>query len=188
MQMLFISLIWSRVVVCLTRVSASLLIAPSASLLAFPVLAEPREEFIDPVITGSGINPLLELPGAANRDLRHFIAIDSSKRNGFLYVHLPGSGGLPENSQTVIRYAAELGFHSVSLAYPNWPSVGELTSTSGSPAAPGAVREERLFGVDASPLVQVDPANSVKNRLSQLLQYLELQHPHEQWRRFISEG
>lgn len=154
-------------------------------LCASNVVAEPRIEFIDPVDTGPGIVPLLELPGAATRDLRHMIAIDSASTNGFLYVHLPGSGGLPENSQQLIRFAAEKGYHAVSLAYPNWPSVGELTGTSGDTAAPGLVREERLFGTDVSPLVQVDQANSVRNRLLQLLLYLHDHYPDERWDRFL---
>ncbi len=154
-------------------------------LLASNLAAEPRVEFIDPVETGPGILPLLELPGALNRDLRHFIAIEPERSNGYLYVHLPGSGGLPENSQQIIRFAAAQGYHAVSLAYPNWPSVGQLTSGLGDTAAPGRVREERLFGRDVSPLVQVDEANGVDNRLSHLLLHLQLHHPLERWDRFL---
>lgn len=146
---------------------------------------QPRTEFVDPTVTGPGIRPLLELPGAALRDLRHFVAIDGSTRNGFLYVHLPGSGGLPENSQQLAAVAAGRGYATVSIAYPNWPSVGALTGTLGDASAPGAVRAERLFGVDASPLVDVDAANSVVNRLVRLLLHQHAAHPGEGWNRFL---
>jgi hypothetical protein len=150
--------------------------------------AELREAFIDPTLTDPDIRPLTELPGAATRRLDHFVAIDSSRQNGFLYLHLVGSGGLPENNLIFARHAAARGFHVVSLAYPNWPAVRDLTGQSGDGAAPGAVREERLFGNDASPLVDVDGANSVINRLLRLIEHLEKQHPEEQWGQFLAVG
>lgn len=147
--------------------------------------AQVRTEFVDPVVTGPGIRPLRELPGANQRDLRHFVAVDAANANGFLYIHLVGSGGLPENNQRVIRFAAGRGYQALSIAYPNWPSVGELTGSLGDPAAPGAVRAERLFGIDASPLVDVDASNGVIHRLSRLLTYLHNTHPDENWDRFL---
>ncbi len=162
-------------------------LAACAMALPAPARAELREAFVDPTITGQGILPLLELPGAKHRDLRHFTAIDTARANGFLYVHLPGSGGLPENSLTIVRHAASLGFHAVSLAYPNWPSVQELTSAGGDASAPGSVREERLFGHDVSPLVQVDVANSVTNRLVRLVEHLHDVHPDEGWDAYVGD-
>ncbi len=154
-------------------------------LAAGVACGQPRSEFVDPTATGPGIRPLLELPGATLRDLRHFVAIDSSSSNGFLYLHLAGSGGLPENSQRLALFAAARGYATVSLAYPNWPSVAALTGSLGDPAAPGAVRAERLFGVDASALVEVDAANSVANRLVRLLLHQHAAHPAEGWDRFL---
>jgi len=150
--------------------------------------AELREAFVDPTLTDPDIRPLTELPGAAARRLDHFVAIDSSRQNGFLYLHLVGSGGLPENNLIFARHAAARGFHVVSLAYPNWPAVRDLTGQSGDGAAPGAVREERLFGNDASPLVDVDAANSVINRLVRLIEYLDNEQPDEGWGQFLSNG
>lgn len=153
-----------------------------------PAFAQPLERFIDPTSTDPAIVPLTELPGSASRRLDHLAVLDATRSNGFLYVHLPGSGGLPENSVDFARHAAGLGFHVVSLAYPNWPSVNELTAGSGDAGEPGRVREERLFGVDASTRVDVDPANSVWNRLVRLLEYLDDAYPEEGWGRFLAGG
>jgi len=150
-----------------------------------PVSAQLREQFVDPTVTDQEIDPLIELPGSKLRRLEHFVTIDADRRNGFLFVWLAGSGGLPENYQVLARHAASRGFHVVSLAYPNWPSVVDLTSQSGDPAAPGLVREERLFGNDASPLVDVDQGNSVTNRLVRLLEFLHIKHPGENWAQFL---
>lgn len=147
--------------------------------------AELREAFVDPTDTDPAIRPLDELPGAAGRRLDHFIAHDEVAHNGFLYVHLVGSGGLPENNLVFARHVARRGFHVASIAYPNWPSVVELTFQSNNGAAPGAVREERLFGVDATALVDVDAANSIVGRLTRLLDFLDRNHPDEGWNRFL---
>jgi len=147
--------------------------------------AQVREAFIDPTITGPGIEALTELPGAALRRLDHFVVVDPARSNGFLYVHLVGSGGLPENSLIFARHVAESGFHVVSLAYPNWPSVRDLTLNSNDVMAPGRIREERLYGNDVSLLVDVDQPNSVINRLVRLLEYLDEKFPEEDWARFL---
>lgn len=175
--------------VCTRRakaIAAALLLA--ACILAKPATAGLREAFVDPTETDPAIRPLDELPGAALRRLDHFVAYDDAEHNGYLYVHLVGSGGLPENNRVFARHAARRGFHVVSLAYPNWPSVVELTFRSGDGAAPGAVREERLFGTDASDRIDVDTANSVVGRLASLLHFLDLNHAGEGWGRFLDGG
>ncbi len=150
--------------------------------------AQLREAFVDPTETDAAISPLTGLPGAATRRLDHFVAFDAGRSNGYLYVHLAGSGGLPENSVVFARHAAARGFHVVSLAYPNWPSVRELTGRSGDGAAPGAVREERIFGVDASPRVEVGASDAIVHRLVRLLEWLDARHPDEGWSRFLAGG
>lgn len=167
------------------RSLAALTLLLALAAAGMPASADLREAFIDPTVTGPGIEPLTELPGAGTRRLDHFIAVDADQQNGFLFVFLAGSGGLPENYQVLARHAATRGFNVVSLAYPNWPSVRELTGDSGDPDSPGAVREERLFGTEVSPLVDVDQANSVINRLVRLLQHLDMTHPEENWARFL---
>ncbi len=150
-----------------------------------PVQAELREAFVDPTITDPGIEALTELPGAAFRQLDHFVVLDPTASNGFLYVHLVGSGGLPENNLIFARHVADFGFHVVSLAYPNWPSVRDLTLGNDDATAPGLIREERLYGNEASSLVEVDQPNSVVNRLIRLLEYLDDEFPEEGWSRFL---
>lgn len=157
-------------------------------LLSASARSEVRREFIDPVLTGPGIRVLDELPGAGNRLLHHLVAKDPGRTNGYLYLHLAGSGGLPENSQRIADIAAGMGFSVVSLAYPNWPSVQELTGASGDLQAAGALRRERLFGDDASPLAAVDPANSVAGRLTSLLSHLAARYPDEGWQHFLALG
>jgi hypothetical protein len=55
------------------------------------------------------MSPLDELPDASTRNLHHFVVISqNSPHHGILYIHLPGSGGAPEDYQYLARYAAYL--------------------------------------------------------------------------------
>src|SRR2546426_11394185 len=41
-------------------------------------------------------------------------------------------------------------------------------------------------GIDRSPIVQVNPANGIDNRLTKLLEYLAAQQPEEDWSRYLA--
>lgn len=105
-----------------------------------------------------------------------------------LYVHLPGSGGLPEDYQETTVCAASCGYHVVNLAYPNWPAVRTLIQGSTDSRLPECIRRERLYGEDCTDLVEVSRADSVENRLIQLLQYNHYYHPEEGWDTFVTNG
>ena len=147
-----------------------------------------RTEFIDPVVTDPEITPLHDLPDAHIRNLFHMVAIDTQvNRPGYCYLHLPGSGGLPEDYQYVCEYAASLGYHVVNLAYPNWPAIRVLNSQSKDPDESEYLRRERLYGGEYSFLIDVTPADSVQNRLIKVLQYMHDQYPEEGWDLFFTD-
>ncbi len=132
------------------------------------------------------INPLLTNPRVTAPLDVHLAAIDRQiPSQRLLYVHLPGSCGAPQSSELISRHAAGLGFHVVTLSYPNCPSVDQLSNGSPDPDVHGQIRRERLYGVDDSPLVDVNPANSVRGRLIALLRHLDEQFPSEGWRQYL---
>src|SRR5438046_425691 len=47
---------------------------------------------------------------------------------------------------------------------------------------------EIVYGADVSSLVTVNPANSIVNRLTKFLQYLDVNYPTEAWGQFLSDG
>ncbi len=104
-----------------------------------------------------------------------------------LLVHLPGSFGVPEGSRLLLREVARTGTPAIGLRYPNrWTILG-LCRRSPDPECTARVREEILEGRDLSPLVRVSEANSIRNRLRKLLQYLDGRYPQEGWGRFLRE-
>ncbi len=149
-------------------------------LLAGPVRAQVREEFVLPAATDAAINAWLE---------PHLTAFDpTAAPRGALYLHLSGTADVPENSQLICDQAARLGYHVICLRYPNEPSVDTLADQSTDPNVHEQVRRERLYGDDTSPLVSVDRANSIENRLVKLVEYLAAEHPDEGWGQFLQDG
>lgn len=146
-----------------------------------------RTEFIDPVATDPLITPLHELPDSGERNLSHFIAVDITVDHpSVLYLHLPGSGGLPEDYQYVSLCAASCGYHVVNLAYCNYPAVRILIKGIKDTDLPECIRRERLYGGNYADTANVSRADSVENRLLKVLQYNHKTHPDEGWDTFYT--
>ncbi len=158
------------------RVLAPLTLACCAAAAS----AAPEVRLVDPADTDPGIDIHLD---------PHATVIDPQvEQRGVLYVHLVGSCGTPEQNLEILDVAAEMGFHVVGLSYPNCPSLVDLIDpTSNDLDVHERVRIERLYGEDASPLVDVDVPNSIVNRLAALLAYLDAEHPDEGWDDFLVE-
>jgi len=106
---------------------------------------------------------------------------------GELVVFLPGTQGRPTQYTDILRTAAELGFHAVGLNYPNQTAMGSLCRTSSNADCYWTARNEVLFG-DRTPVSgqsDVSPADSIVNRLSKLLVWMDQQHPDEGWGQFL---
>ncbi|NNE66708.1 MAG: hypothetical protein HKN33_09075 [Pyrinomonadaceae bacterium] len=118
----------------------------------------------------------------------HFFAINPSvPSKNVLVVFFPGTGGVPFVYREIIRNAAELGFHSIGLNYPNDEAVNFLCR-QGTLDCHADVRLEIIDGTDRGSLVDVSRANSIENRLIKLLQYLNTERPSEDWGQFLDTG
>jgi hypothetical protein len=104
---------------------------------------------------------------------------------GRLLVFLPGTGATPALYRTILRVGADRGYHAIGLNYPNADAVGVLCLNSLDPDCHGKVRNEVINGVDSSPLVAITPTESLLNRLTQLVRWLNTQTPGEGWGGFL---
>ena len=112
----------------------------------------------------------------------HYVWLDTAARsNHTLFVFLPGTGQNASLFQRVQQEAARVGYHVIGLTYVSG------TATDPSSCYENA-RLEVIDGVDRSPVADVNPANSIDNRLTKLLQYLAAQYPDEGWQRFLLQG
>ena len=139
------------------------------------------ERRIDPSLTSASITVSLSPHFVINPDP----AVTQALR---LFVFLPGTGAVPSTYEEIVRRGARRGYHALGLTYPNDEAVGALCPGSGPPDCAGAVRREVITGVDSSPLVSVDTANSIDGRLRALLNYLNTNFPTEGWGRYLVNG
>ncbi len=106
-----------------------------------------------------------------------------------LFVFLPGTGAAPTDYTYLLLDAAQAGFHSIGLRYPNDESVNlDLCPQVTDPGCHEHIRDETLYGSDSSELISVDPANSIEERLRSVLVYLREQYPGEGWDQFLEGG
>jgi hypothetical protein len=122
----------------------------------------------------------------------HHVWLDPSRpSNGKLFVFMTGiapQAPRPRAHQLVLQEAARLGYHVIGLMYQNNLGPGPACTGSADPDCFGNFRLELLDGVDRSGGVVVSRANSIENRLTKLLLYLDAQFPDEGWSRFLHKG
>lgn len=118
-------------------------------------------------------------------DEPHYVFRSGSDPRNVLVVHLPGTGSAPVAHQWFGKTAASLGFHCLGLTYPNGTTVGQLAANNSDLNAFESIRMEIIEGRDLSPLVEVNAANSITNRLSKLLAYLAAREPGRGWDQYL---
>ena len=150
-----------------------------SSSLLIPRTVDPRTT--DPDITWA--------PASDPQLAFHHIWLDpSARRNGKLLVFMPGTRNVPASWQHLGSEAARLGYYVIGLMYQNEVEVIGVCTGSPHRDCSGNMRWEILDGTDRSTFVNVTPANSIDNRLTKLLVYLDRQFPGEEWSRFLNHG
>ena len=92
-------------------------------------------------IKPSDTNPLITTFVADS----HYVYINNNVApQNILVVHLPGSFGEPKRATLFGSLAADLGFHSIGLMYPNIPTVGSFCSNATDPSGWQAARARPL--------------------------------------------
>jgi hypothetical protein len=119
----------------------------------------------------------------------HLVWLDASRNgNPKLLLYLPGFEGKPRCCESFEQEAARLGYHVIALMYENEWNLVTICGGSTDPDCSGDMRMEIIDGVDRSPFVATSRANSIDNRLTKLLIYLDREYPEEGWSRFLKDG
>ncbi|GAB4295215.1 MAG: hypothetical protein Kow0068_19920 [Marinilabiliales bacterium] len=102
-----------------------------------------------------------------------------------LFVFLPGSYGVPEADKAINIKAANMGYHSIGLRYPNtWSMIGQCGNSTDLDCHL-KLRNEVFYGIDTYSGFNVDSVDCIKNRLIRLLKYLDYNYPAENWGQFL---
>ncbi len=160
--------------------------------------ADPTTHAIAPSLTDAAITDPPP-PAPPRGDNLVWLASDPDRRVNKLLVFLPTGGptNLPSEFTEFGSVAGRLGYHTIILAYRNeapvaaTPPAGCGSAAVRLPSAPNCARDARaeiLDGLGESTVVNVDEANSIYNRLSKLLMYLDQHFPTEGWSQFLDAG
>jgi len=153
------------------------------SIICFLLLIIPQ----DVLSRGFSVAPV-ETDLAINRALEdHYAAVNPwVVQRDILFLFFPGTKSRATNYKMLCEYAADMGFHAISLQYINDISVNFTCARSRNLDCYENMRQEILFGTDLSPHVNVSRSNSAENRLVKLLQYLAKQYPLDGWEQYLT--
>lgn len=141
-------------------------------------------------LTGLFITPNTIDPAYPTTDDSNYVAVNLSvTSNNKLLVFLPGTGARTKNYLLFPNLAADLGYHCISLSYPNgYPTVASLCSGSTDTNCYHDIRQEVCYGTDVSSNITVDTLNSINTRLIKTLNYLDSIYPTQGWGIYLSGG
>jgi hypothetical protein len=104
-----------------------------------------------------------------------------------LFVFLPGTGARAETSLGIDSAFASWGYHAIGLDYEN-RVLTVVCAHSRDTGCFDHYREAIVTGAPVSEKISVSPANSILNRLQQLLLYLVKTDPGGGWDEFVEAG
>jgi hypothetical protein len=138
----------------------------------------------------SAQTPRLVAPGATDPNITqftnyHLVYVNASiAARGQLFVFLPGTGGAPAGYTSILKTAANLGFHSVGLMYDNAITMHSICGDSPDPDGYKKARLAVIAG-GTNEFISVSAADSITNRLAKLIQYLTTAAPAQNWNQFL---
>jgi hypothetical protein len=115
-----------------------------------------------------------------------FIPKETSVRKNKLFIFIPGTLATPQTYYRITQMAAEYGYHSFGIHYENNLSItGQCNSTTDVNCTENLLKEH-FEGVDYSPLITVTQPNSIKNRITKMILFLDSQNPTQNWKQFLT--
>ena len=146
------------------------------------------EPSADGSVTERSISPAAVDAGASPTFGDHLVDVPALRQPSRhrLFVMIGGTGTTPATQAAIVRLAAMRGYDAIGLAYPDGDAIAQLCNASTDIECSGRIRQEVITGQNTSPLVQVDHADSLGERLRELLVYLRLKFPGERWGEFLA--
>ena len=116
---------------------------------------------------------------------------DLPKDRHQLLLWLPGTGSKGHDAQGFSNLAADLGYHVITLVYPEDIAANVCANDSDAKSFEQfrmAIIEggHAKYG-DAGKEISIDRPECIENRLIKLLQFLQQRRPLEQWGQFLNE-
>lgn len=140
-------------------------------------------------LIASTVTPSATNPQIASYNNPHYVYLDTRVvPKNKLFVFLPGTSGFPSVYTLIAKKAANLGYHSIGLMYPNGSEIYIASGSNPDNTSFGRCRQEIFEGTDQSAALSINPDNSIKGRLTKLLEYLKSQNPNQNWGQYLING
>jgi hypothetical protein len=132
-------------------------------------------------VTPSSTDPLITTYNA-----QHFLSVQTGGvlRN-ILFVNIPGTNRIPSQCKVIAQKAVTMGYHAISLTYSNATAGNPLCGPTGDTTCHVRLRREVIDGVDRHPSIAITPTNSIINRLTKLLIYMNKAQPTQGWGQYL---
>lgn len=151
--------------------------------------AAPRDSAPTDTLVRYWIRPSATDPSIKRFDLPSYIVFAVHvKSDAPLLVFMPGTGGRPANTTDFADVAARQGYRVIGLEYTDTPAVGQVCPRNPDPRCAAAMREKRIFGDDATDVIDDPPEESIVNRLTKLLALLDRENPGDGWMQYLANG
>lgn len=156
------------------------IVSSPATLSVYSItdIPAPVETIVDPLDTD---------PDISISSGNHYVYLNpavTSKNK--LFVFFPGANANPRAYTLLIQAAANNGFHAVGLVYVDAGTV-YTKCRNADIQCPGRLHEEVLTGQATESPIEVPVADSIINRLTKLLIYLDRQNPDDGWDQFLTD-
>lgn len=117
----------------------------------------------------------------------NYVAINTSVTpiNKLLF-YIGGTNSSPKRTTLFLKLAANLGYHVISVTYPNSTSIQTACGSSSDVNCYTNFRQEACYGTPVSSAISIDTLNSLNTRAVKLLQYLNTTYPTQNWGQFIA--
>lgn len=149
-------------------------------LLFLPLSAQLQSYYIPPHLTDTNFTQQQD---------SHLVMLNPSvAQNGKLLLLIGGTYSFTRTYTYFPELAANLGYHAISVAYPNNISATTLCAGSNNPDCHEQFHQEVCYGTPVSSGVTTDSLNAIHYRTLTLLQWLHAQHPTQGWDSFFANN
>ena len=125
-------------------------------------------------------------PAITTYNALNFVSVQTGAvLKNILFVNIPGTNRPPSQCKVIAQKAVTLGYHAISLTYPNQTAGNPLCGPTGDTTCHERLRREVIDGVDRHPSIAITPTNSIINRLTKLLIYMHKAQPTQGWGQYL---
>ncbi len=131
--------------------------------------------YVDPILTKSNYTAVQD---------SHMVVRNTTSNNDKLFLYIGGTGTETQDYKRISEFAARQGYDVLNISYPNGVPAASLANSTDSLAFDN-FRQEICYGTSLSNVVDVDSLNSINTRTINLVNYLDMTYPSQNWSQYL---